>query len=215
VLGPRAGRELVGRYPATRLLVEDARMRPLFDGATLAGWTTSGGRYDGDARWSVEEGCIVGRAGPDGAGGLLYAAPPAPDFALELEVRIERPFDSGVFVRMRPPAEGDLKGAQVTLDDRPEGEIAAIYADGFLLHNEAAAAHWRAGEWNHLELRLTGLDFRIEAWLNGVLVTDYALPPGTPGFAPDGLIGLQVHEGARGEKGEVRFRDILGRRLGP
>ena len=42
------------------------------DGATLNGWTTHGGRYDGNARWTVEDGAIVGRQGPNRAGGLLY-----------------------------------------------------------------------------------------------------------------------------------------------
>ena len=32
----------------------------LFDGRTLDGWVTKGGRYDGNARWTVEDGAIVG-----------------------------------------------------------------------------------------------------------------------------------------------------------
>ena len=44
----------------------------LFDGTTLEGWTTTGGRYDGKADWSVEDGAITGREGPGGEGGLIY-----------------------------------------------------------------------------------------------------------------------------------------------
>ena len=107
----------------------------LFDGRTLDGWVTQGGRYDGVARWAVEDGCIVGRQGPNGEGGLLYTAEPHASFELRLEVKLDHPFDSGVFVRMAP--EG--KGAQVTLDWRDDGEIGAIYSDGFLAHNERGA----------------------------------------------------------------------------
>ena len=182
----------------------------LFDGETLAGWTTRGGRYDGDARWTVEDGAIVGREGPDGQGGLLYTEDLYTAFELELEVAIDHPFDSGVFLRMTP----DEQGAQVTLDHRPGGEIGAIYSDGFLLHNEAGARLFRSDEWNHLRVRSTGFDFRIQAWLNGEELVDYHLPAGAEGYACAGRIGLQVHGGgeAAGSK-RVRFKDVRARRL--
>jgi len=60
VLGRDAG-AAVASYADVQLLVDDPDMRSLFDGRSLAGWTTKGGRYDGDARWTVEDGCIVGR----------------------------------------------------------------------------------------------------------------------------------------------------------
>src|SRR5262245_44466926 len=145
----------------------------LFDGKTLDGWVTRGGRYDGDARWSVEEGCIVGRQGPNGEGGLLYTARKYASFELALEVKLDHPFDSGVFVRMAP--EG--KGAQVTLDWRDDGEIGAIYSDGFLQHNADGAARFRRDEWNDLRVRCTGFDMRIRAWLNGAPLVEHELAP--------------------------------------
>jgi hypothetical protein len=151
-----------------------------------------------------------------GEGGLLYTEDLYTSFDFECEVRLDAPFDSGIFVRMVPAEEG-RKGAQVTLDDRPDGEIAAIYADGFLLHNEAARARWRPDEWNHVEVRCTGFDMRLEVWLNGFLVADFTLPPRTEKdteYAPLGRIGLQVH-GGLGEPKEAaaRFREIRVREL--
>jgi hypothetical protein len=181
---------------------------PLFDGRSLQGWVTRGGHYDGNARWSVEDGCIVGRQGPNGEGGLLYTEKRYTCFELRLEVKLDRPFDSGVFLRMAP--EG--KGAQVTLDWREDGEIGAIYSDGFLAHNEGGAAKFRRDEWNELRVRCTGFDMHIQAWLNGEELVDYALAAGSPGFAPTGLIGLQVH-GERGDTGAARFRNIRLREL--
>ena len=46
---------------------------PLFDGKTLDGWVEAGGRYDGAASWSVEDGCITGQEGTNRAGGLRLA----------------------------------------------------------------------------------------------------------------------------------------------
>ena len=43
--------------PASRF--DASTWRPLFDGTSLDGWTTKGGRYDGGAVWTVEDGVIV------------------------------------------------------------------------------------------------------------------------------------------------------------
>lgn len=183
----------------------------LFDGRTLDGWTTVGGRYDGHASWSVEDGAIVGREGPDGAGGLLYTRDAYRDFELELECKIDWPFDSGIFLRMAP--EG--RGAQVTIDYRPDGEVGAIYSDGFLAHNESGKERMRRGAWHHFRVRCTGDDMLIEAWLDGEPLVRHQIPEGSEGFAPTGLIGLQVH-GAMDAPPDatVRFREVRVRRLG-
>jgi hypothetical protein len=181
---------------------------PLFDGKSLSGWVTKGGHYDGAADWRVEDGCIVGKQGPKGEGGLLYTERLYTCFELRLEVKLDYPFDSGVFLRMAP--EG--KGAQVTLDWHPDGEIGAIYSDAFMQHNEAGAAKFKRDEWNELRVRCTGFDMHVVAWLNGAALCDYEYPPDSPGYAPVGRIGLQVH-GERGDTGLAHFRNIRLREL--
>ncbi len=183
---------------------------PLFDGRTLDGWTTRGGRYDGNASWSVEDGALVGRPNAGGEGGLLYTARAYTSFVLRLDAKLDYPFDSGVFVRMAP--EG--RGAQITLDHREGGEIGAIYSDGFLMHNERGSALFRPNDWNELEVRCTGFDLHLVFTLNGETITDYKVRSGQfgGGYASAGLIGLQVHGGG-GDEGEVRFRNVRIREL--
>jgi hypothetical protein len=176
----------------------------LFDSATLSGWVTKGGRYDGKAIWSVEDGAIVGRVGPGKAGGLIYTDRDWHSFELELETRIDWPFDSGVFVRMTP----DAKGAQLTLDWRPGGEVGGVYSDGWLRHCEGGVEHFVKDDWNHVRVRSTGRDFRLQMWVNGHQLTDYRLPPGEEGYAATGKIGLQVHGGLEPEGHAARFRAI-------
>ncbi|WP_419195393.1 family 16 glycoside hydrolase [Engelhardtia mirabilis] len=213
VLSVPAAERLVAGFEGAMLAVQHEGTRPLFDGESLAGWTTTGGRYDGEAQWTVEDGELVGRTGAGGEGGLIYTDELFTACELELDVKLEYPYDSGIFLRMLPPDTG-LKGAQVTLDHRPGGEIAGIYADGWLEHNPEAEAHFKKDEWNHVRVRTTGFDFRIEVWLNGTKVTDYRLPEGTPGYAPHGRIGLQVHPAdADAASRSVRFRDIRVRSL--
>jgi 3-keto-disaccharide hydrolase len=183
---------------------------PLFDGRTLDGWITKGGRYDGNAQWTVEDGAICGREGPDHAAGLLYTARKYSCFILSLDVWMTRPNDSGIFLRSVP--EG--RGLQITLDDREDGEIGSLYADEFLSRNRTARRSWTPSAWNRVEVRVTGSDMRVEAWINGEKVTDHQVPPGTVGFATTGLIGLQVQPGRHDPPGTiVRFRAVRIREL--
>jgi len=200
---------LLGSCDGGTVHAADPEVRSIFDGKSLDGWVTAGGRYDGDAAWTVEGGEIVGRT-KDGQGGLLYTARPYTEFVLQLEVRTDWPFDSGIFLRMAPRG----KGAQVTLDTRDDGEIGAIYADGFLRHNAAGAKLWKKDDWNEIEVRCTGERMRIAVLLNGSALVDYEVPPDMEGFAPTGLIGLQVH-GDRTDppRNAARFRNLKIREL--
>jgi FAD:protein FMN transferase len=237
VLERGAAERLIDRFPGAQIFFEPPPGTPsepwteLFDGHSLAGWVTSGGRYDGPAPWTVEEGVLVGRSTADGEGGLIYTERLYSNFEIEFEVCLDYPFDSGLFVRMLPPdfapeaasaapwpadqaPRRDLKGAQVTLDHRDGGEIAAIYADGFLQHNPEAVQHFKRNEWNRVRARVSGFDFRIQTWINEQPVGDYQLPADSPGFAPFGRIGLQVHPSDPKLKDQrVRFRGLRLRPL--
>jgi hypothetical protein len=179
--------------------------RALFDGRTLTGWVTSGGHYDGNADWKVEDGVLTGRQNERREGGLIYTDRPYTEFVLTLECQLDWPFDSGIFLRMAPHG----KGAQITLDYRPDGEIGAIYADEFLKHNPEGIASWKKDAWNQIEVRATGKDMRVAVQLNGKPLVDFQMPPESEGYAATGLIGLQVH-GERDDPAQnaCRFRNI-------
>ncbi len=184
----------------------------LFDGKSLSGWTTVGGRYDGKARWTVREGCIVGQVGPKGEGGLLYTQRPYADFVFACEVKIDYPFDSGIFLGMEPRSQG-RRGWQVTLDHRPKGEIGGIYSDGWLRHNPGGEKAFKKNEWNQVIVRSRGFPPRIEVWVGKTKILDHQ-EKGEEGFAPIGRIGIQVH-GARKSwwKNKVRFKNLKLREL--
>jgi len=177
----------------------------IFDGESLDGWVTTGGRYDGNASWSVEDGVITGVEGPGHAGGLLYTAGEYKNFEIELDVNITYPFDSGIFCRMAPEA----RGAQVTLDYRPGGEVGGIYSDGWFYHNPAGSELFVRDAWNHFRVRCVGEPMHITVWMNGELLTDYRIPEDSGSFAPTGKIGLQVH-GSRDDPpgSKVQFKNL-------
>ncbi|MDA1267106.1 MAG: DUF1080 domain-containing protein, partial [Planctomycetota bacterium] len=182
----------------------------LFDGETLNGWTTTGGRYDGPAIWSVVDGTIHGKENEQGQGGLIYTEREYRNVEFECEAFISHPFDSGVFVRMRPRPEP--RGAQLTLDYRDGGEIGGIYSDGWMFHNPDAKAKWNKDEWNHVRVRCVGQPMHLMLWLNGELVTDYRMPEGAGKFSESGKVGLQVHGGGV-EGGYAQFKNIRAREL--
>lgn len=194
--------------PATHF--EGGGFHDLFDGESLAGWVTAGGRYDGHPDcWSVEDGLLVGREGPGGEGGLIYTEPSFANFAFAVDVRIDWPFDSGIFLRMAP--EG--RGAQVTIDYRDGGEIGGIYSDGWLQHNPTGIEGFRRDAWNRFEVLCFGEPMRIRAWLNGAPLVEHTVAA-SEGFAPRGLIGLQVHGAMNAPPdARVRFRNIRVREL--
>lgn len=185
----------------------------LFDGETLTGWTETGGRYDGDARWTVEDGVLTGRQGTERQGGLIYTVDTYDDFVFETEVKIDWPFDSGVFVRMLP-RDTELRGAQVTLDWRPGGEIAGIYSDGWLQHFEGGAELFRRDEWNHVRVECWGDPMHLRVWVNGEEAPPFDLGEGAEGYAGTGRIGLQVHGGENVPlETKVQFRGVRVRPL--
>lgn len=189
--------------PATRF--DTTSWRSLFDGKSLEGWTTQGGRYDGGAVWTVEDGVIVGREGPNHAGGLLYTKTSHASFAISMEVYLDDPFDSGVFVRMTPQA----KGAQVTLDAVEGGEIGGVYSDGWLKHHPSGKALWRHNSWNTVEVRCIGNPMVLESWLNGMPLSTYRFAADAEGYAATGLIGIQVHGNRNDPPGKrARFRHL-------
>ncbi len=188
----------------------------LFDGKSLAGWRPHEKLPGGE--WTVAGGAIVGKEGADAGGGFLATTRSYKNFILELEVNMDWPFDSGVFLRVGP----DGKSHQVTLDYRPGGEIGAIYipwGPGFVCHarppyvcgaTPASIETFAEAAWNHVRIKIEGEPAHIQFWLNGTLVTDFLhSEKTTAGIPPEGPICLQVHGGVENAAGAaVRFRNI-------
>ncbi len=201
--------------------VPDESFESIFDGKTLSGWKPHEGMPEAHrgGRWWVEEGELRGMQDPPGRGGLLWLDRDFRDFILRLQVRLEFPMDSGVFVRVGP----DGRSHQITLDHRPGSDVGAIYVPfgGGMVHQAPEGAKaLREGKWNDLEVRLEGEPARILVWINGQLVSDFQHTGKTTEGCPEsGGIGLQVHPNVAGttlwgEGHVVRYRNLRIRELG-
>ena len=194
----------------------------LFNGKDLDGWVPRGGK----AKYSAEDGQIVGRSVPNTSNSFLCTKRDYADFILELEFKCDADLNSGVQIRsqcfdedktvelggkkIKIPA-GRVHGYQVEIDpDVKRGRLwtGGIYDEGRrgwlvnLEKNEPARKAFKPGEWNKFHIECKGDS--IKTWLNGVPAAELK-----DAVTPSGFIGLQVHAvGKKTEPLEVRFRNL-------
>jgi hypothetical protein len=193
--------------------------KPLFDGKTLEGWTQHGGK----AKYTVENGEIVGTSVPMTPNSFLCTDKEYGDFILELEFKVDPTLNSGVQIRSQfydKPTEVKIgektfkfaadrvHGYQVEIDPSDRAWTAGIYDEGRrgwlndLKNNEAARKAFKQGDWNKLRVECRGES--IKTFLNDVPAADLK-----DSVTPKGLIALQVHGvGNKTEPLQVRWRNI-------
>ncbi len=181
----------------------------LFNGRDLDGW-----RAVGDARWSVEDGTLLGETG-GGSQSFLISEREFGDFTLELELRAEGPGNSGVQIRSRHREDGRVTGYQIEVDPGSRAWSGGLYYEagrGWLANlaeNAPARAAFKSGEWNHY--RIEAIGSRIRTWVNGVAAADFTDLAASPADAR-GFIALQVHSG---QNTRVRWRKLELVEAGP
>jgi hypothetical protein len=196
--------------PAARSADDAQGFKPLFDGKTLDGWKQHGGK----AKYSVEDGAIVGTSVPDTPNSFLCTEKLFGDFILELEFKVDRELNSGVQVRSEVNKNDRVFGYQVEIDASARAWSGGIYDEGRrgwlndLKNNEPARKAFKQDQWNHFRIEAKGDS--IKTWLNGVPAADLKDSKTLRGF-----VGLQVHGvGKRAEPLHVRWRNIRIKELG-
>ena len=194
--------------------------KPLFDGKSLDGWKQHGGK----AKYTVEDGAIVGRSVPNTANSFLCTEKEYGNFILELEFKVHPQLNSGVQIRSQVFAEEkeiDLEGKtrkipadrvhgyQVEIDPSDRSYSGAIYDEARrgrfladLKDNESARKAFKQNEWNKFRIECRGDS--IKTWINDVPAVDLK-----DSLTPKGVIALQVHGvGKREDPLDVRWRNI-------
>jgi hypothetical protein len=211
---------LIGLVANLAAVAQDDGFKPLFDGKSLDGWTQHGGK----ARYSVEDGAVVGRSVPNTQNTFLCTNKEYGDFILELEFKVDPRLNSGVQIRSQvfdAPKELEVEGKkrnipadrvhgyQVEIDPSDRSFSGAIYDEARrgrfladLKDNEAARKAFKQGEWNKFRIECKGDSIRT--WINGVPAVDLK-----DSMTPKGVIALQVHGvGKREDALDVRWRNI-------
>lgn len=185
---------------AARRAPGDPAWTPLFNGRDLDGW-----RVEGKARFTVEDGLMVGRQGPGGEAGDLLSTSSFDDFELEVTWAMDWPGNSGVWFRYQEP-ERSYQADILEWKD-PVCWSGSLYRPGkmFVALNEDPSIVRRNG-WNTFLVRAEGQ--RLVVHLNGRRVADVR-----DDLSMRGRIGFQVHAGAPFAKMAIRVADVRVRKL--
>jgi len=188
---------------------------PLFDGKTLTGWTQLGGV----AKYTVENGQIVGTAVPNTPNSFLCTKKHYGDFVLEYEYKVSPVLNSGVQIRsnsLKDYKAGRVHGYQVEIDPSARAWSSGIYDEsrrGWLYplkDNPKAQKAFKQNEWN--TVRVEAIGDSIKTFHNGVPAADLV-----DSMTLSGFIGLQVHGvGKNTERlgAQVRWRNLRIKDMG-
>ena len=170
--------------------------RPLFNGRDLTGWEATG-----NAAWSVENDCLVGRQGPGNAAGDLFTVQEYDDFEVSVTFKMNWPGNSGVWFRYKDPDKSYQ--ADILEYENPKCYAGTLYCPGkmFLSMNEDPTIVNR-DSWNTIKIRAQGDHLVIT--LNGVVTGDVH----DDSFA-SGKIGFQVHPGDEFKDMQITVREVL------
>ncbi|MEM9381366.1 MAG: family 16 glycoside hydrolase [Planctomycetota bacterium] len=158
----------------------------------------------GDAVYAVENGTLIGRAGPRQQQSFLVSDATFGDFELQVDVRIAVEGNSGIQLRSHVNDEGRLYGYQAEIDPTDRAWSAGIFDEGRrgwladLKGNDAAREAFDLEGWNRYRIECDGP--RIRTWLNGVPAADLL-----DGADLTGRLGFQIHGGD--DDIEIQWRD--------
>lgn len=193
--GPEVPAEV--RYRNIRVNAGDRKRewRPLFNGESLEGW-----KNWGTEQWTVVDGVIQGRRGPQQSEGYLATEETWTDFRVRGEFRMLGDGNYGLFyhssIRLREDGYPLISGVQGEVEPSYPGSTGWVYESyrrGWIVQPDKAsvAAHLlRPGEWNRIEIRSQGN--HLTTWVNGFRVIEL-LDAGQQLFS--GSFALQLHTG--------------------
>jgi hypothetical protein len=187
---------------------QSAAWQPLFNGKDFKGWK----QLNGKAKYSIENGEIVGTTVFGEPNSFLATEKDYGDFILELEFKVDSRMNSGVQFRSQSRTdykEGKVHGYQFEIDPSRRGWTGGIYDESRrdwlypLDLNPGARTAFKNGQWNKCRIECIGNSIRT--FINGKAAA-YLVDDATS----KGFIALQVHSvGKKEEEGRhIRWRNI-------
>jgi len=174
-----------GHGPSAGRAAPEAPWTTLFDGTSLAGWTTTG-----DANWQISDGVVAADMGA----GFLVTRESYTDFDLEVEFWVSPDANSGVFLRCANPAKpGAMTCYEVNIFDQRRDPT---YRTGAIVNVAKPNVKIDAGNrWNTYHIAVHAKHLVVT--LNGETTVDVE-----DDKLATGPIGLQY------AAGQVKFRSV-------
>lgn len=181
----------------------------LFNGKNLSGWK----QLNGSAKYTVENGAIVGHTVRNSNNSFLCTKKTYGDFILEFDFRVDNGINSGVQFRsesLKSYQNGRVHGYQFEIDPSKRAWTGGVYDEarrGWLYNlnnNPAAKKAFKNNEWNKARVECIGNSIRT--WVNGVACADLL-----DNTTLNGFIALQVH--AIGKDGKEEGKTIAWKNI--
>ena len=194
---------------AGRAAAEERPFAALFNGKDLTGWETEG-------NWAVEPAGVLALKPRPGERGwrrfacYLWAHQQYGDFVIDLEFKIPKGGNSGLFVRVRDKLDPVNTGIEVQISDCHHKKRVGAHDCAGVIGTAGPARNMAkpAGQWNRMAVACQGRRLRVE--LNGEQVVDVQLDKTSRRDRPlVGYIGLQDHGSP------LWFRNIRIKNLSP
>ncbi|NQU54409.1 MAG: DUF1080 domain-containing protein, partial [Bacteroidetes bacterium] len=181
----------------------------LFNGKDLTGWK----QLNGEAKYTVEDGMIVGTTVLNTPNSFLCTEKNYSDFVFEVELLVEENMNSGIQFRSNSFPDhnnGRVHGYQCEVDPSERAWSAGIYDEarrGWLypvVLNPDAHSALKMGEWNKYRIECIGNSLRT--WLNEIPVSHVI-----DDMTSEGFVALQVHgigTKKESEGHQIKWRNI-------
>lgn len=167
------------------------KWQSLFNGKDLKGWN----QKNGAAKYSVENGEIVGRTVAKTPNSFLCTDAEYGDFIFEMDLKVDDAMNSGLQFRSlsKPDYQNNrVHGYQMEVDPTDRGWSGGIYDEArrdwlYIPNiNPESKKAFKKGEWN--KYRIEAIGSTIRTWINGMPVSHLI-----DEMTPKGFIALQVH----------------------
>lgn len=178
-------------FTSVSLMAQTDGWESLFNGKDLTGWK----QLNGEAKYTVENGVIVGTTVLNTPNSFICTEKNYSDFIFEVDLLVEPDMNSGIQFRSESKADynnGRVHGYQCEVDPSARAWSGGIYDEarrGWLYTlelNPKAQPALKMGEWNRYRIECIGNS--IKTWINDVpcahVIDD---------MTPTGFIALQVH----------------------
>ncbi len=185
-----------------------AQWKNLFNGKDLKGWN----QKNGAAKYTVENGEIVGTTVANTSNSFLCTNEEYGDFIFEVELKVENAMNSGIqFRSLSKPdyQDGRVHGYQMEVDPTERAWSGGIYDEArrewlYIPNiNPEGKKAFKKGEWNKYRIEAIGNTMRT--WINGIAVAHLV-----DDMTAKGFIALQVHAiyGDMKEGMKIRWKNI-------
>ncbi len=172
---------LIVNFITLNMFAQDPVLKSAFNGKNLKGWVVP----ENNIWWSVENGILRAKSGPDKKGSILWTDKEYTDFVIETDFRYdEGTVDTGIFLR------NDKEQIQMGISGSLKRDMTGspyIVGKKYPVEAQNVKEILKPNDWN--TIKVIAIAGYYEVWLNNKHVMSYT----SDSYIKTGPIGLQLH----------------------